>query len=214
MRLAFDIDGVFADFSTAYANLLIEVDGKDRLPEGWRNNPELHTPVWYWERHYGYSKEVEKNVWENHILKSKDFWYELEALPGAGETIHHINKLVQRGHDVYFLTHRMGLKAKRQTEDWLNFIYDDAGNLRGMDNPTVLLSSDKTPILGALGINFYIDDKAETIVEASKLVDVTDPNKFQLFVKDAPYNRVQYPSGKVTVVGSVKDALEKAGLWT
>lgn len=210
MRLIFDVDGVFADFSTAYADLLIKVDGKDRLPAGWRTNPDLHTPTWFWERFYGYSKQVEEEVWNTHIIPSKDFWYELEPYPGAGEALGHINKLAKSGHEVIFLTNRMGKDAKKQTEDWLMNVYDGNGKLKGIDNPTVLLSGDKTPILRALKANFYIDDKAETVVDVASLVGP----EFTLYVKDAPYNRdVQYPNGKVKHASSVKDALEQSGLW-
>lgn len=206
IAIGVDIDGVLANFSLAYGELLIEVSGKDLLPQGWRTNPEWPT-TWYWEREAGYSKEVEKDVWENHILKNRSFWQDLEPLEWAPETVRQLNRLSVKGHNVYYITQRIGDGAKLQTERWLYEL--------GSCYPTVCLVSnhlEKSPIIRALGLNFYIDDKAETVVDVSQLV-VPGENTFHLFVKDAPYNRVQYPAGKVKVVGSVKEALETVGLW-
>lgn len=207
MKLAIDIDGCLADFSSAYGDLLIKVSGRDLLPVDRKTNPDWPT-TWYWERAAGYTKEIESEVWNNHILKTGTFWEDLEPMEHASGTVRRLNAL-SKHHDIYFITQRMGVRAKLQTEKWLYEL--------GMDYPTVCLvtkGDEKVAIMQALGISFFVDDKAETVVDASRLVDPAEPSKFQLYVKDAPYNRVQYPAGKVTVVGSVKESLEKAGLWT
>ncbi len=206
-KLALDLDGCFFDFCTPYADLLIEVDGVDRLPEGWRKDPELHMPTWYWERHYGYSKEVEAKVWDDHILPSKDFWLKLKPLPFARETLMELNQLQKEGHEVYYLSHRHGKTALIQTQKAL---YE-----QGVDYPSVILTGNKRQIISALDIEFFVDDKTETLYDLALGMDAA-PGMFKchggIYLKSAPYNRGNWGS-TIQVVGSVKEALQKAGLW-
>lgn len=209
-KLGIDIDGCLANFSLAYGELLIKVSGQDRLPPGWKTDPNFPS-TWYWERAAGYSPAVEKEVWDKHIIKNPAFWEDLDCYEWAPETVRQLNRLSKKGNDVYFITQRMGDRAKLQTEKWLYEL--------GMDYPTVCLvasHTEKVPIIRALGIGFFVDDKAETIVDVSQLVKPLEQTAppFYLYVKDAPYNRgVEYPNGKVKHASSVKDALEQTGLW-
>lgn len=205
MIICVDVDYCLANFTEAYADLLIQVDGKDRLPEGWRTSPDF-PQTWYWERDAGYSKEVEEAAWQQRILhKGSHFWEQLAPVPGAKEVIRHLNKLAIQGHSVYFLTHRMGDKAKLQTEKWLyglQFYY-----------PTVLLSADKVPLLRALGANFFIDDKPQTVIDVAKAAEREKWQDFQLFMHTAPYNKHLQGLDWLKTAGSVEEALQKAGLW-
>lgn len=197
-KLALDLDGVFFDFCTPYADLLIEVDGVDRLPEGWRKDPEKHMPTWFWERHYGYTKEVEAEVWQKHILPSKDFWFKLKPLPYARETLAELNQLQKEGHEIYYLSHRHGETAMLQTQ---RSLYE-----HGIDYPSVILTGNKRDVIKALGIEFFVDDKLETVNELWDMVGK------HFYLKDAPYNR-EGRLKEVKVIGSAKEALQKAGLW-
>ena len=200
-KLALDLDGCFFDFSSSYADLLIEVSGQDLLPEGWRTDPEF-PKTWFWERAAGYSPEVEKEVWENHILTNNKFWRELDLLPYAKETLTYLNGLWRKGSEIYFISHRMGEKAKKQTEEAL---YD-----HGMDYPCVVFAADKVPYWRLIGTNFFIDDKPLTVIEVARVAKEEKWKNFRLFLQDAPYNREV--SG-VERAKTVKEALEKAGLW-
>ena len=199
--IGLDIDGCFADFNTGYGKALIEVGG-NRFPEGYNFR---QPPVWYWERDAGYPPEVEKEVWTNHILApEKNFWKKLDPLPGAREALPILDKLSREGNNVYFLTHRVGVTAKRQTEEWL---YE-----HGMSYPTVILTgADKIPIIRALKIEFFLDDKVETMNEVGRVAEEERwMGHYLLF--DAAYNR-EGRNGKVMVVRTLREALERAQLW-
>lgn len=191
MKLGVDIDGCLANFTDSYSKHLSQVTGLvfPKASDAWPTE-------WYWDRAAGVNKDDEAKVWKEVITaEGSDFWETLDHLDGAPATIKQLNRLAKAGHDVYFLTHRMGDKAKLQTEKWL---YE-----RGVDYPTVVMSGTKLPLVRAIGIQFFIDDKPETIEEMHDNVKL-------LYIKDAPYNR-HVKVGKR--VKSVREALEDAGLW-
>ena len=200
-----DIDGVIGNFTSAYAHKLI-AEGGNLLPKDWETNPEW-PQEWYWERAAGYSPEVEKKVWNNHILqKGSKFWQNLSAYDGVKESLMHLNGLVKAGTaDCYFLTHRMGDRAKNQTEI---FLYE-----HGIDYPTVLLAADKIPYLRLLKAAFFIDDKPETVQEVARVAAEEKWQNFQLFLKIAPYNKPLWGDPRFKKAVSLKDALIQAGLW-
>lgn len=195
-KLAFDIDGVLADFTSSYGHALIEVTGRNLLPDGWETNPEFPL-TWYWERDAGYTKEEEQKTWNEKILSSATFWKKLAPLPDTKDVIKQINRLAREGHDIYFLTHRMGKQAKKQTEEWLY-------NL-GVNYPTVLLSGNKTPLLQALEIDFFVDDKLSTVEDAA--LHYMKRGKGCVVLKDAPYNR-EGRSGNFAVASNALEALD------
>lgn len=193
-RLAIDLDGVLANFTDAYAKLLTSETGI-MFPKATLEWP----PVWAWDRAAGVTPEQEANVWQGQILDPKTkFWQQLAPLPGAIPVIRRLNTLAKHGHDVYFLTHRMGVSAKHQTESWL---YE-----HGMDYPTAVLVEQKLPVLLALQVDAFIDDKESTIQSVQDA-------PFRVYIQDAPYNRA-YTHPKVTRVTGVQEMLEKEGLWT
>ena len=149
-KLAFDLDGCLAWFTQGYADLIREVTGRDLLTDEMIANP----PCWNWDLAAGYTKEEERAAWAA-IFASDTFWWDLPPIPGLD--VEFFDKLegLTYDHDIYFLTHRAGKKAKQQTEGWL---YD-----RGITCPTVLLTGDKLPILKALAIDAFVDDKTSTL---------------------------------------------------
>lgn len=151
-RVCLDIDGVLADFNTAYHDLLVLVTGEDKFPQDY---DPTQPPVWHWEHHFGYTSEQEALVWTNHILKSPDFWVKLKPLKDASRVLFALDQMVRFNEiELYFITNRHGLNAKLQTEKWL---YN-----HGVSYPTVLIAADKLPLLRTLNPAFYIDDKLET----------------------------------------------------
>ena len=202
-RLGIDLDGVICEFNKAYARLLAEENGVDLLPSGWEGNPEVfHT--WNWDAEFGYGPAVMDRVWQEHIIRSSKFWEKLPVLPEAYGVIRQLDWLSKNDVDVYFLTNRMGKNAKLQTE---KFLYNE-----GMAYPTVILASNKVPIIRSLDLTFFVDDKLETMQE---LVSVANRDRWlsdkHFFLKDAPWNRAGRRG--LEVVGSVKEALELVGLW-
>jgi 5' nucleotidase, deoxy (Pyrimidine), cytosolic type C protein (NT5C) len=196
MKLGIDIDGCLANFNKAYGNLLIQVTGVNLLPSEWDSHPDF-PGVWDWDSAVGYSTQDIQAAWTK-IVTSPRFWESLEPLDNAKDTVKALNRLGKKGAEIYFLTHRMGLRSKVQTERWLY-------NL-GMDYPTVILTGNKAPIAQNLGLTFFVDDKVENV----NAVAIAWP-KAQTFVVDRLYNRENREAG-VKPATSVPDALKQAGI--
>ena len=202
--IVLDIDGCLANFNKGYAEILIAIGG-DRFPADF---DPLNPPVWFWERHYGYPKEVEDQAWQEYILNSKRrFWQNLEPLPDAREALSMLNARQKSGDQVWFVSTRMGEKAHLQTLNWL---YE-----HGMDYPCLFFAADKVPYLRQLRPCFFIDDKLETYNMVAKTMhDEKWDWEFDLYLKDAAYNKEPRSFGpRFHVASSVKSALQGAGLW-
>lgn len=201
MILGIDVDGVLADFNTSFAEAMIEVTGVDQFPKNWREGikDKTYPNTWNWDLDAGYNKEQSRKVWEQGILTSSKFWKSLAPLSGAQEAIKQFNRLSNEGHEVYFLTHRNGKKAKQQTEEWL---YD-----LGMNYPTVLLTGNKLPVIANLGVNFFIDDKLATVNEVYRAKVVKN-----LYLFNSPWNVEGREKGLVSV-HTIEDALKDAGIY-
>lgn len=202
MRLVLDIDGCLARFDLSYAALLVKHAG-DKLPVGWRDDPELLTPVWDWDAHYGYTADEISEVWQNNILKvGSKFWLNLEPMEGVVEALGILNSLVKRRKiELMFLTDRMGDGAKYQTEEWL---YKKCG----VNYPTVILGANKAPLLALLKADFFLDDKPQTIEQVAKANIVG----LKTYLKTAPYNKHCRLTG-VHLAASLKDALIDFNVW-
>lgn len=191
---------MLANFNLTYASALVKTTGHDFLPRKWKTDPEF-PPCWDWDLAFGYSQADIVQTWQEHILSSDRFWRRLDPLPYAKNTVRNLNRLAREGNDVYFLTDRVGIKAKQQTESWLYVL--------GMQNPTVILVSNKLPILQTLGVEFFIDDRGDTVSLVHDMASTTTLD-LKVFLKDAPYNRMYEGLRRI---GSAKEALEEVGLW-
>jgi hypothetical protein len=80
-----------------------------------------------------------------------------------------------------------------------------------MDYPTVIISSDKLPVIHGLDLTFFVDDKIETIDEIAN--DIWHLKGGHLYLKIAPYNRTNPNRGKYKEASSVAEALQQEGLW-
>lgn len=131
----FDVDGVLADFSSAYdrtcAQLGIPAPGPDAP----------------WDSKWN------ERVWD--VIRTSLTWY--ATMPSlvtdvVFRRIHYLGA----DHHVYFVTHRGGLDAKQQTEAWLEW--------RGIRRPTVIVTGKKGEFARCVGATFAIDDKAGNAV--------------------------------------------------
>lgn len=200
MNLVLDLDGCLFDFNYPYAKLLIKTTGEDRFPEGWKDDPAILAPVWDWDALHGYSGEEQTETWTEHILpEKKNFWKKLPLLPGAKEAIIQLNYLAKHGHNVYFMTHRIGENARHQTEVAL---YN-----AGMSFPTVMLchAAVKAQVAGHLNCDIFIEDKRETAEDAARL------GIHKVYLIDAACNRSEVHAG--TIVKDVREVLELNDLW-
>lgn len=192
-RIGFDVDGVFADLPPAFQKLLVELTGKDLFLPGDSANP----PCWNWHFLRGYTKEEADRAWV-HIANS-DFWRWLQPIRDNTYTLSQWYRLHSEEHDVYFITHRAGARAKQQTERWLqNWAIGSA-------HPTVLLSGEKGTIARALNLDVYIDDNLDN----AKSVLTLSP-KTKMFLLNRSYN--QEPA-LVNVWTRYADSPVKGGYW-
>lgn len=172
MRIGFDIDGVLADFCTAYEREVVAAAGGVNLFKPWALKEGPVT--WNWPEHFGYTREIVSAVWKK-IKESNDFWYGLSAMPEM-ELFAQWHDWAYMKHEIYFVTARPGREVKHQTEEWL---YRHLGF-----TPTVLISSEKGSICSALNLDYYIDDKAENVADV-----VAKSSTTQAYLLDRAYNR-------------------------
>lgn len=196
-KLGIDIDGVLANFCDAFAKVVTKQTGITfpRTSKEW-------PAVWNWDRAAGVTPEQEALAWKT-VWADDNFWTNLAPMPEAQMTATQLNHLAKLGHEVYYLTHRAGDRAKYQTEKFLFGI--------GVDYPTVLLGGDKVPLIRHLKLDFFIDDRPDTILEVTRVAEEENlPVKGHIFVKDAPYNKGVNVGQRVNLV---MDALKQEGLW-
>lgn len=173
MRTGFDVDGLLANFNSAFIELVIAVTGEDRFPPR-----PFDIPTWHYPQFYGYSDEQmdfeHGPVW-NAVRASKTFW---AGLPPYAWTLDVLDELASRrahGSDIYFITDRPGFRAKEQTEFWLHAM--------GYDNGTVLISGQKHLCARALKLDVYIDDRFENVIKVAEYSPET-----QTFLLSQPWN--------------------------
>lgn len=177
IKLGIDLDGCLANFTDSYAKLLTRRSGIPFPPSS-----DEFPREWFWDRAAGITREIEGETWSKDILKSKNFWQNLAPLPNAKPAIRWLNRLAKSGNEVYYITNRPGDTSKHQTEKWLYEL--------GMNYPTVITTADKLPFVKAIKLDFYVDDKTETIQE---IAAANLPN-LRLYLREWAYNRdVVYP---------------------
>lgn len=190
MKIGIDIDGVLADFNTGYIDLIRRTTGIQLPPVS-----NVYPDVWHYERAAGVTKKQEHEVWEH--IRNSEFWGQLFPLKGTLEVLDKLTQLRYEGHEIYFITSRVGKKVKFQTERWLS--------LYGMNNPTVLISDKKGPVAQGLELDVFIDDKPENCAD----VQLASP-KTRVFLLDQPYNRKTVTGMQLTPSGMVSGPIYRA----
>jgi len=178
MNLALDLDGVLFDFNQAFVQLARQ------------HHPDLvcPTPNNQWPRAWDYldeylgKPEVSK-LWRM-VIHSRDFWRDIPSYWWAAELL---EAAYGRADNIYFITSRSGNHVQRQTWMALMDITQDvshSGAVIPVPNPEA-----KIPLLHALRIDYFVDDKKETVARA-----LAECPKTQVAVWDQPWNRnVQFP---------------------
>jgi 5'(3')-deoxyribonucleotidase len=191
MIIGFDVDGVLADFNSAFITRVVQVTGKDLFPPR-----PFDIPTWNYPEHYGYSKEDTTAVW-NDIKADPSFWSSLNAYAEVVPIIRWASKLAEYGQaDVYFITNRMGQSPKAQTELWLS--------ARGVDSPTVLISESKGLCAKALKLDIYVDDKNENCADVATQSPFTT-----VFMQAQPWNKEVPGTTRVASLSAVVSAVQQ-----
>jgi len=185
LRIGVDVDGVLADFVSAFHDEA-EVVLQRLLPQT--------TDSWDFSN-WDLKKGDEARIW-NHVKATDDWFYlHLNALPGVVKNLPWLTE----EHDVFFITTRIqtaGLSIKRQTELFLSDL--------GVTFPTVIVTKDKGPIASALQLNVFIDDKFENVERVGECSPSTD-----LYLMAASYNRAYTIPKTWKVVGCFEEFINK-----
>ena len=155
MRIALDIDGVFADWQVAFMEVMHTVNGN-----------LVYTTAE--KKRWGVDASTEdyNKTWDIISDERMNWWMTLPSLVSYSEVMLVNNITSNVENTVYFLTSRktlhQGLPADIQSEGWLAGI--------GVHNPRVILtkSSGKAELLNALDIDFFLDDKPKILEDAVK----------------------------------------------
>lgn len=189
MIIGVDCDGVLADFTYGYKNKLFEVSGVRRI--GLNEDPTM----WYWAQgQAGYTPAEDSAAWAS-IKTDPMFWATLPPYANTRRVLNELDELMLAGHEVYYITHRMGVAPHLQTRAWL----EQNGAVAG---PQVLIVRDhvfpggkepanKGHLAKGLGLTHLIDDKPENCLDvkaASPLCDV--------YLLEQPWNEKQRPQCK------------------
>ena len=202
LRIGFDMDGVLADFATAYRAIETRLDGPEEPVRV--DNPE---EVGDAEKADGTSLPTRRRraeVWAV-IRETPDFWQTLA--PIEDDAVRRIHALmIQHRWEVFFITQRPatdGATVQRQTQQWLV--------AQGFDLPSVLvINGPRGAAAGALSLDYHVDDSPTNCVDvksestARPILIVEDDD----LVTIASARRVGI--GTARGIGAALDILEQA----
>lgn len=186
LRIGIDMDGVVANFTDTFTEVLTRQTGK-KFPVLSREWPT----TWNWDKDLTTPSE-RSAAWE--YVKTTHFWAQLAPLEGTLHLMLELNALRNAGHHIYFITSRPGNNAKYYSEMWLQ--------LHGAHNPTVLMSFEKGFIARGLSLDIFIDDKVENIEDVLFESPSTD-----CYIIDWAYNR-HFTDPRVDRVKTVQEVLD------
>ena len=173
MNVAVDLDGVCSNFIKKFSTFANELYGsKCHIIED--ADPVKH---WDWYKWYPIKKTEEDAIWDE-IVKTRDFWTSLEVY-NRGQWEYFVDKIGKANNiNVYFITTRtetVGMTATRQSAIWLMN--------NGWKYPFVIKTKQKEKFIENLNIEFFIDDKAENLINVKK----HNPT-CKVYAQDVPYN--------------------------
>ena len=188
MRIAFDLDGVLADFAGAYGAI-----ARRLLPRPAGSGLGLSEP----DAPAGpASPRMERRIWRA-IEATENFWTTLEPLePDLIASIH--ERAVRHRWDTFFVTQRpatAGDTVQRQTQRWLA--------AQGFPLPAVIAHrGSRGKLASALELDFLVDDTVEHCVD---VLEVSDARP--IFVCRRP-NAVAEPNAKRLGIATCRSAAE------
>lgn len=176
LKIGVDCDGVLFDFTSAYVRKLEAVSGKRcTLPRG----QEPH--CWDWPKEYGFDAGDDDKAWES-IRGDVYFWATLAPMIEAPQACNVLHNLYMQGHEVYFITHRMGQAPHAQTLTALRLL--------GIEMPQVIVAQKKGPLAEGLDLTHFIDDKFENVCDVAAYTTdrKTGEHTCKVYLLNKPYN--------------------------
>jgi beta-phosphoglucomutase-like phosphatase (HAD superfamily) len=163
LRVGFDLDGVIADFASAFREIECDLFGAhtthpapnapeeetEQTPDR-ATNPAVSTKE---------SDRRRRAVWDR-IRATPDFWTTLQPTdPGAVRQLH--AQMLRCGWEVVFITQRpstAGETVQRQTQRWLV--------QQGFDMPSVVvIAGSRGAAINALRLTHHVDDSPQNCVD-------------------------------------------------
>lgn len=202
LRIGFDLDGVLADFASAFHAVETRLfgtgassapdepgDEEDRqsVPQGSGSTPSA-----------GRSRTREA-IWRQ-IASTEDFWTTLQPTdPSAVRRIHDL--MLRHRWEVFFITQRpatRGDTVQRQTQRWLV--------AQGFELPSVLvIAGSRGAAAGALRLDYLVDDSATNCLDV--LSDSSARPMLIVGATDSPTARRARSLG-IGVASSIGDAID------
>ena len=188
IRLGLDCDGVLADFNTAFVSL-----ARTRYPLLKCPDPSAEWPT-KWDYLDDYlSKQQLRALWNEIVKENEYFWEDLPEYEWTNLLLLRAQELSDK---LYYITSRSGPRVQLQTELWLSEF--NMSPLTGGVIP-VAKPEDKLPLVNALRLTHFVDDKPETVEGAFNTCLNTN-----IAIWDQPWNRHCQIIG-VTRLKSVED---------
>jgi hypothetical protein len=167
LRIGFDMDGVLADFASAFGEVEARLfDSGPRTPAG---QPEADQPGAPTDKPEGSLGGRDANAHESPrrreavwsaIRSTPDFWTTLKpTAEGAVKRLHALT--IQHRWEVFFITQRPeteGETVQRQTQRWLV--------AQGFDLPSVLvIAGSRGAAAAALRLDYHVDDSPQNCLD-------------------------------------------------
>lgn len=174
IRLGLDLDGVIFDFNSHFVNL-----ARGQYPG--LSCPDVSNE---WPTKWDYLDEYLESwqlraLWRHICHYSPDFWY---TCPRYSHSQALIEIAHQRADQLYFITSRQGPDVQWQTVNALKDVAPHDEHYGGVI-PTPNAEA-KIPIINALKLTHYVDDKKETCQAVLQQCPAT-----HVAVWDQPWNR-------------------------
>lgn len=194
-RIVIDIDGVLADFNTAFWELLVKLGAEMRPFE----EPERMPRCWQWPQEYGATPKQVRAAWAE-VTANPEFWYFLSTHPDWNLSAEATLAKLWYEDEVSFVTNRRA--GRSYTISWL----EDKLALVGPQ--VVLTPGEKTHALVAMHPDVVIEDRLLTLQHFRQAVKDYKLPACHLILVDRPYN--QGDRSGLTVAESTYEALEMA----
>jgi uncharacterized HAD superfamily protein len=187
LKLGVDMDEVIVDFISAFRQEAEKVCFRSLNPD---------PGAWdFTHGNWGLTTAQLAETWNRITTTGHWFYLNCDALPGV---VKNLPWLIDN-HEVYFITSRpetAGFTAQKQTQMSL---YD-----LGVQFPTVIVTYSKGLIVDALGLDAFVDDKPENLLD----VAAHSPDT-KLFVMDRSHNQ-RFAAAGVERVMNFEDFVAKA----
>jgi uncharacterized HAD superfamily protein len=193
-NLGVDLDGVVANYAFTFSQLLRELYGKT-LP---LVNEDDFGLDWDWAKWYPLTKEQIDGAYLEEMPKVENFWMKLKLMDEADWTYFKDQVQSLKKTNVYFITSRIsteGYSVVKQSQKWLIE--------KGFENPNVIVHNYKGPVVKALNIKAFIDDKF------GNCADVLNNNgsNCEVYLRNCNYN-LSYNHPKIKRVNSLKEFID------